>query len=332
MIEDLPDVDNRNVASGNAHVEQQIGVLVESVHHNATIYTVGEDAGPERKHKVALAYLTGGVPRRAEELFRELVFNGRQSTERAYYYVLSVLSERSFSDLTAELVTGIRDAWKLCESSPEDRWKRAHRVVRDLLDHVRANESDGSFTAVTAFGGLPADRQDEISRHLSLLVDGMVERQLDAERKHKVDTERTSGNRQDRARKFFEPDPVPPTRYERRMLLPEPKDRKPAVVGGAVALLAFSTLFFGPTGPAFWLGLLLLVAGCVVMARYGIEHTTNLLNLALRRDTSEDGQAEPTDVDKLIERCFRDARPEYAKDWPRYAIGYRTRLKHRFNT
>ncbi|MGM1058027.1 hypothetical protein [Saccharothrix sp. Mg75] len=332
MIGDLLDVDNQNVASGNAHVDQQIGVLVESVYHNDTIYNIGENDNPGRRHEVALAYLAGGVPRRAEELFGALVFNGDQSTERAYYYVLSVLSERSSSDLTAELATGIRDAWKLCESLPEDKWKRAHRVVRSLLDHLRTNEADGSFAAVSAFGRLPADRQDEISRHLSLLVDGMVERQLNAERKHQVGTERTSGNRSGRARKFFEPDPVPPTRYERRMLLPAPKDRKPAVVGGAVALLSFSTLFFGSMTFVSWLGVLLLVAGCAVMARYGIEHTTRLLDLALRRDTSEGEQTGPTDVDKLIERCFRDARPEYAKEWPRYAVGYRTRLKHRFNT
>ena len=336
MIEDTAgiDLDNQNVAADNAHVDQQIGVqFVDSVYHNATIYDVGKGDRPERRHQVALAYLIGGVPRRAQELLGELVLNGNPSTERSYYYVLSVLSERSFGDLTAELVTSIRDARKICESLPEDKWKRAHDVVWKLLDHVWSDSADKSFTAVSAFGRLPADRQDEISRHLSMLIDGQIEKQLNAERKHKVSTERFSANRLDRAWKFFEPDPAPPTRYKPRMLLQEAKNRRPAIIGGGVALLAFLTLFLGPI--TFWLlaGTLLLVGGGAVMARYGIEHTTHLLNLALRRDTSEteDGQVEPTPVDKLIERCFRDARPEYAKEWPQYAVGYRTRLKQRFN-
>jgi hypothetical protein len=337
VIEDAVDVDieNQNVASGNAHVDQQIGVqyVVESVYHNATIYRVSKEDKPERKHKVALAYLTGGVPRSAEGLFRELVFDGHPSTESAYYYVLSVLSDRGFGDLTTELVTGIHDAWKLCESLPEDSWKRAHRVVRELLDHIRSNNADQSFTAVTAFGRLSAERQDEISRHLSMLMDGLVEHQLNARRKHKVGAERVSGDRPGRAWKFFEPDPLPPTRYQPRMLLKGTKDHKRAIIGTAFAVLAFLSLFFGPMTFSLWGGVLLLVVGCAVMARYGIEHTVHLLNVTLRRDTAEpeEGQAGPTDVDKLVERCFRDARPEDAKDWSNYAIGYRTRLKQRFN-
>ncbi|MCK2237402.1 MULTISPECIES: hypothetical protein [unclassified Crossiella] len=327
-------IDNQNIASDNAHVDQQIGVQnVESVYHNATIYTVSESDTAERKHEVALAYLTGGVPRRAEDLFSALVFNDHQSTERTYYYVLSVLSERGFGDLTAELVTSIRDTWKICASLPEDDWTRAHHVVRSLLDHVQSNNGDGSFTAVTAFGGLPAERQDEISRHLSLLVGGVVEQRLDVERKHKVGAERFSRNRIERARKFFEPDPAAPTRYQPRMALPNFNDRRSAVIGGLIAVLAFGGLFFGQMTLPFWGGVLLLAAGCSVMARYGIEHTAHLLHAARRRDAAdpEDKWGGPTPVDKLIERCFRDARPEYAPDWPRYAAGYRARLKERFN-
>lgn len=336
MTEDMAgaDIDNQNIASDNAHVDQQIGVqYVESVFHNETIYTFGEGDTAERKHDVALAYLTGGIPRRAEDLFGKLVFNGHQSTERIYYYVLSVLSERGFVDLTAELVTGIRDAWKICASLPEDGWTKVNHVVRSLLDHVRSNSSDGSFTAVTAFGGLPAERQDEISRHLSLLVGGVLEQQLDAERKREVGAERFSGNRVERAWTFFEPDPAPPTRYQPWVSLPDVNDRRPAVIGALVAVPAFAGLLVGPMAPAFWGGVLLLVAGCCVTVRYGIEHTAHLLHAALRRDGAapEDKQGGPTAVDKLVERCFRDARPPYAQDWPQYAAGYRARLKQRFN-
>ncbi|RLK59607.1 hypothetical protein [Actinokineospora cianjurensis] len=328
---DRYDIDNQNIVSGNGHVDTQIGVY--SVYHDATIYTVDKGDRPERKQEVALAYLTGGVPRHAEELLAELVFNGDPSTERAYYYVLSVLSERGFADLTSRLVSGIRDARKICDSLPQDRWKQALHVVWQILDHVRSDDGGASFAAVGAFGRLPAERQDEITTHLAMLVDGLVEQQLNAERKHEVGAERFSRDRVLRARLFFEPDPAEPVRYQPRMLLGETGDRRPVIVGGLLALVSFIGLFFGPVTFSLVAGVLLVVAGCAVLGRYGIEHTAHLLNVALRRDTekAENEPAGPTAVDKLVDRCFREARPEYAAEWSRYAAGYRTRLKQRFN-
>lgn len=327
-------IESRNIASGNAQVDQQIGTqVVDSVFHDTTIYNVTDGDTAERRHEVALAYLTGGLPRRAEELFGELVFNGHQSTERIYFYVLAVLSERGFGDLTADLARRIRDVGKLCASLPEDEWSRAHRVVRSLVELVRSDAGDGSFTAVTAFGDLPAERQDEISRHLSLLVTGVLDQQLDAERKHKVSTERFSRNREDRAWKFFEPEPAKPARYRIRTSTTDIDDRRPAFIGAAVAVLSFAGLFFGPMDLPFWGGLVLLIAGSAVTIRYGIEHTGHVLHVASRRDAARpvDEPTEPSQVDRLIDRCFRDARPPDAQDWEEYAAGYRWYLRRRFN-
>jgi hypothetical protein len=328
------DVDNRNIASDNAHVDQQIGVqFADSVFHDANIYTVSEDDTAERKHEVALAYLAGGVPRHAQSLFGTLVFTGHQTTERAYYYVLSVLSDRGFGDLTADLVTGIRDAGKISASLAEDEWAKAHDVVRSLLAHVQSTDIDISFLAVTAFGELPAERQDEISRHLSLLVGGVVEQQLDAERKHKVEAERFSGSRVDRAWKFFEPEPAVPTRYQPRTFPPELGERRPALTGGLVAVLASAGLVFGPMTFAFWSGLSLFVAGFAIVARYGVEHAAHLVHVERDRDVEEpdDEQDGRTPIDKLVDRCFRDARPEGAADWTQYTAAHRARLRRRFD-
>ncbi|EMD22199.1 hypothetical protein [Amycolatopsis azurea] len=327
-------VENENVASGNAKVGQQIGVQnVESVFHDATIYTVSDEDTAERKHEVALAYLTGGLPRRAEDLFYELVINGHQSTERIYYYVLAVLSERGFRDLTAELAGKIRDVGKLCASFPEDEWSRAHRVVRSLVDLVRSDAGVESFTTVAAFGELSADRQDEISRHLSLLVTGVLDQRLDAERKHKVSTERLSRNREDRAWKFFEPKPAMPTRYRVRTSAADSDRRRPLLIGGTVTMLSFAGLFFGPLNLPFWAGLLLLIAGSAVTIRYGVEYTGHVLHLASRRDAARpaDEPSEPSQVDKLIDRCFRDACPPDVEDWTWYGAGHRWYLRRRFN-
>lgn len=195
---------------------------------------------------------------------------------------------------------------KLCASLPEHEWSRAHRVVRSLVDLVRSDVGDGSFTTVTAFGDLPAERRDEISRHLSLLVTGVLDRQLDAERKHKVGTERFSRNREDRAWKFFEPEPVKPARYRIRTSTVDIDDRRPAFIGAAVAVLSFAGLFFGPMDLLFWGGLVLLIAGSAATIRYGIEHTGHVLHVVSRRDAARpvNEPTEPSQVDRLIERCF----------------------------
>lgn len=327
-------IESRNIASGNAQVGQQIGTQVlDSVFHDTTIYNVTDGDTAERRQEVALAYLIGGLPRRAEELFGELVFNGHQSTERIYYYVLAVLSERGFGDLTVDLARRIQDVGKLCTSLPEDEWSQAHRVVRSLVELVRSNGGDGSFTAVTAFGDLQAERQDEISRHLSMLVTGVLDRRLDAERKHQVSTERFSGNREGRAWKFFEPDPAKPIKYRTRTSTMDIENRRPVFIGAAVAALSFAGLFFGPMNFLFWGGLVLLIAGSAVTTRYGIEHTGQVLHTASRRDAARpaDASTEPSQVDKLVDRCFRDACPPDAQEWLEYAAGYRWYLRRRFN-
>ncbi|MFC9249814.1 hypothetical protein [Amycolatopsis thailandensis] len=327
-------IENQNVASDNAHVDQQIGVQnVGSVFHDATIYQVADGDTAERRCEVALAYLDGGLPRRAEDLFAGLIFKGHQSTERIYYYVLSVLSDRGFDDLDADMVARIREAETLCASLPADEWSHAHAVVWNLLDLIRVNGAEGAFTTVSAFGELNADRQDEIIRHLSLLVSGALDQQLEAERKHKVGTERLSRGREKRAWKFFEPDPAMPIRYQTRTSTTSAEDRWPAFVGGLVAALAFAGLFFGPMGFPFWSGLAVTMVGFAVTIRFGIEYTGTVLYVESQREAERplDGPNDPGQVGKLVERCFREACPPYAQGWPEYTAGYRGLLRRRLH-
>ncbi|MBB4965927.1 hypothetical protein [Saccharothrix violaceirubra] len=328
------EVENHNVASDDARVEQQIGVqLTECVFHSANIYTVTEDDTAERRYEVALAYLAGGVPRRAEDLLRELAFGVDQTSGHVYHYVLSVFSDRGLGDLTKDLTAGLRDARKIAEGLPDDGWGRANRVVWSLFDHVRKDRSGDTFAAVEAFGRLPAPRQDEIATHLSRLVAGSVEQRLNAERKHQVGVERLSGDRIGRVWKYFEPDPAPPSRYEPRLELPRLTGRRSAVLGAVAAAVSAVGLFTGPFTASFWGGLAVMVAGCAVMGGFGVAHTAHLVQVALRREAAESagGRGAATPVDRLIDHCFRETRPEFAHDWPNYAAGYAARLKTRFN-
>jgi hypothetical protein len=138
-------VENQNHASGSAYVHQQVGVqYAESVRHDTTIYNYGSDDPPERKHAVAVNLLDGGNPREAERLFRALVMGGYITNERAYYYVLSIVSERSFVEITADLSEEIHHVGKLRAQLPADRWSEAFDVVVTLLALAHAEFTGGT--------------------------------------------------------------------------------------------------------------------------------------------------------------------------------------------
>ncbi|OLR95078.1 hypothetical protein [Actinokineospora bangkokensis] len=326
---------NDNTASDEAQVESQIAAqLVDSVVHEMTVYNLSGRETPERKQKIALAYLNGGVPRTAERKLHELVFTETPNSQRIYYYVLAVFSERGPDDFDVDRIADVRKALRLGEGLRTDEWKRACQVVRSLVERAQSDNDVGSYDAVEGFGDLSADRQDEISRHLTRFVGAGVEQRLDAKRKRKVGVERLGDRRRERARLFFEPEPSAPTHYQVRMSLPDLNEAKRPLLWGLLASVAFAGLVVTASGFLVWAGVSLVGAGCAVVARYGVPSRAQLLRKLFRKPEPREPEKKPqprTPVDVLVDNSFREARPQYAKNWPNYAAPYRTRLKKRFN-
>ncbi|KAA2262728.1 hypothetical protein F0L68_12630 [Solihabitans fulvus] len=340
-------VDNQNVASDSARVDQQIGAqFVSSVLHNATIYNSSPGQSPGERQKVALAHLNGGNPRRAEKLFRSLLDHGHITPERVYYFVLSVLSGRSFVEITADLSDEIHNARNLVAARQRDSWGEALGVVLALLRTAHA-EFDGATAkeatlAAEDFGALGADRQDEIDAHLELILNGATLERLDGKRKKETANERLSGRRAERAWKFFESDPEPPRKYLTPSVRSDTADWRAAIVGSGAVALAVANLARGPVVLEAVAGVLLTAVGGYLAFRWAVTRETHCFHAAGRHaefsvlptPVAEAERTQPlpqrssTDLDRLVEQRFRAAAVAGA-DWQAYTAGYREYLKRR---
>ncbi|MBW4719987.1 hypothetical protein [Saccharothrix obliqua] len=346
-----PKVDNRNVASNGAHVDQQVGVQLwdTTIHHDLRTYHINHGDPPERMHEVARNLLNGGTPRRAEEMFSALLQQGRITTERTYYYALSVMSERSLVDLSGRLLDNIKDAHKMCLSHPVDSWSQAFTVVWELLRRVKqeyAGKAAGNRLDVAgALGALPFARQEEIARHMDVVLRGLAEVWSQSDLATHMMRERTVPERTERSWKFFEAEPAEPKPYQPAPLRPVPGDRGRAFLGFTGLAIGLVFLVAGPFRVGLLPELALLCAGFHLVLRNGA-----LIGVAaLRHDaadrsatTAEGGDAESAEehihlstgfgknIGSLVDRLFKEhsgTAPEHEGEQPYQA--YRTYLKRR---
>jgi hypothetical protein len=329
-------VNSHVTASDDANVGQQVGAqFVSSVMHDTKIYNTVSGDPPERRHEVARAHLDGGNPRRAEEAFGRLLAERHITTERAYLYVLSVLSDRSFTEITTRLSDEIHNAMKLAAELPKDSWREALDVVNALLRYAHAEFSDGTlareFTAAwAAFGALSADRQDEIDRHLNLILSGAVRERLTSERKHEVAVERMSGDRVGRAWKFFEAHPREPMEWPAAAVRSDAADWRAAILGCVAVALAILYLLTGGITVDGVPGLVLIAAGGYLVLRGTtvLQAHTRHAQIA-RSNFQRPSELRETEFDKLVDQCFRERAPGCLGE---STVGYRRYLKRRLQT
>lgn len=325
-------VDSRVTASGEAQVEQQVGVqFIDSVLHDATIYTTQLGDPPDRLHEVAKAHLEGGNPRRAEEILHGLFIDNHFTTERAYLYVLAVLSDRPFTEVTAELSESIRNAMEFAARSPRDEWRDALDIVDMLLRYAHAEFGEGAVSqefaaALEGFHSLPANRQDEIDRHLELILSGAVQEKLTEERKHRVAVERMSGDRVRRAWKFFESNPRPPAKW-RIPPVHAGTDWRDAVLGSAALALSLVSVFVAGISAGAAVGLGCIAVGACLVLKSSIDQEVpqrHARSLAVNQQMWPYQQE--TRFDSLVDQCFREGLP---RSFWEVTTGYRCYLKRR---
>jgi hypothetical protein len=330
---------NANHAADDAHVEQQIGAIFGGTfHRNETTYNINPSDPPERRFEVALNHLRGGTPRMAENLFQELLQQGHTSTRLAYYYALSVLSDRSLNEVGDEVYTRFRSADLTARRFGHDEWRGALNVVFELMSFVWRQEMDNSLDAAELAKALAnlrelhRDRQDEITRHLALALGGALQDSLDGEDAQHVRTERLEHDRVGRAWKFFEPDPAAPRYFvPARAAIPSAEWVKAGLGGVAVLFGIISFLSgFGDGRPAVGVpALLVMVAGFAGAIWAGREQELGTMRLVARdREHGIPLQFQPPaspghwvstqfveQIHKLVEARFWDARPHTPGSW-----------------
>ncbi|MFI9386924.1 hypothetical protein [Kutzneria sp. NPDC052558] len=208
---------NNTVEGDDNHVTQ-VGVVNGGAvfHGDSTVYQVTQADPPQRKFEVARNHLAGNSPRIAESLLAECVRAGFVSTEVAYFYALATLSERSLNQLGPDEFEHVRTALTIAERCPHDGWWTAIGVIGDLLrcvtEQETSREADPQTLAVVLdeFGNLDRGRQEEITRHLDMIIGGAIQDQLDHFTAAAVEQARVSDDRSGRAWKFFQPTPTEP--------------------------------------------------------------------------------------------------------------------------
>lgn len=337
----VPHVENQNVASEGAHVDQQIGVHVgdTTIHHDQRTYHVNQGDPPERKLEVARNLLDAGAPRRAEEILDDLLRSGWTSTEWAYHYALAVMGERSFVDLTGKLLDRVKEARRICSAGSRDMWVDAFDVVWELLRWARrvyGGEADsGRDYAFGLLRALPLVRQEEIFRHLDAVIKDVRDEGWEADLKARMLKERTVPERRSQSEKFFEPDPAEPKPYRPPLLRPAARDRARSALAALGVLLGVALLVAGPFHVGLLLELPLLSVGGYLVLRHGA---------VVQR--IRDGQGEQPDapdfhaigrfdkdIGSMVDYRFRKVGPKKgspgAEEWDRYTKRHRTHLKNR---
>lgn len=334
-----PNMHNQNVAGDNAHVDQQIGAIFGATfHRNQTIYNINQTDPPERKLEVALNHLGGGTPRMAEKILAELVQQGHSSTRHAYYYALAVLSDRSLNEIDNTVYASFRTADLTAKRFAADGWCAALDVVWELTSCVwRQQIGEALDTAVLTkalgnFKDLPKQRQDEITRHLGMVLGGAVQDSLDVVDADRVREERLQPDRAGRAWKFFEPDPAAPRYFVMdRVDIPQ-ADWTRLLAGSFGLLLGLGTFVtsFGNGNPGVGIfALLIFLVGAGLAFVSGLEWNLQVQRLAARdrehgiplqyQSATSPGHWVPTDfvkqIHSLVESRFWDARPHIAGSW-----------------
>ncbi|MGW6444089.1 hypothetical protein [Lentzea sp. NPDC055074] len=345
-----PQWGNHNVAEPGATVGQQNAVNYgDTAFHVEAIYQVNHGDPPERRNDVARNFLAAGVPRQAERLFGDLLRDGHVTTQRAYYYALSVVSGRSCGEVGGELFKNVRDARKIAQSLPDDAWQEAFTVVWRLLHLVRGvtgahRPRENVDELLAAFGSLHPDRQDEITQHLATIQDGVTQAALENVYSHRVVSQRMSNSRVQRAWKFFEPEPAPPRPYIAAETKPEQRNWLPVIFGGFAAFLGLTSSFAGTSLPGVLLALPLVIGGAIVMVHHGAWRAGAAMwsQIRMSQVVSPPYQPEPRspghwvstafveEIHRIVDTRFSEARPHVAGDWPGYTGGIRAHLKRRF--
>ncbi|WP_239373316.1 hypothetical protein [Frankia sp. Cj5] len=328
--------------SGEARVGQVIGQNYgRIIFRSSTEYKILPGDPPERRYKVAVNQLAAGVPRPAERILGDLVRSGHSSAETVYYYCLSVLSGRSWNDLHGELADNLKEARKIGRSCQRSEWSDALEGVWRLLDEARAQLDSETLLTETDEGPnvldeLPLDRQEEISFHLDVMLDGMAGRQLETVGTRFVLAQRLHKQRQQRAWLFFEPPPAVPRPDPVRPVPPELADRRYAIGGLTLSAVVLLAGVFGPADIAGIVGL--IGAGCLLL-RQGIDRRTlRLCFEACQRETVPPARRSPghwvttsfvEEIHDRVDTRFSAARPHIAGNWPAHTEAARARLKRR---
>ncbi|HUN32413.1 MAG TPA: hypothetical protein VMU95_10335 [Trebonia sp.] len=201
-------------------VGTQIGYV-----QDAHFYDVPKSATPADRFEKAVNLLGGNMPRKAEALIRQAVEDQYKSNRVAYYWALSVVSGRPFDIMRQKDFETLLDCVAMADRTEADEWVPALDVVTRFIDCLLYQDqygilNDDQLEQVTReLESLADDRQEEIRRHLDLIMTGALQDQWEDRHAKEISDKRKADHRAERVWKYFAPNPCPPVRIQ----WPEPR-------------------------------------------------------------------------------------------------------------
>lgn len=238
-------------ATTNTAENSTVAIQAQVV-HNPTVNQYSEQP-PEKTFEFGRNHLENGVPVRARELIRDAIARGYDNAEARFHLVLSLLSNRSYRELTGDERDELRNLQQgYLISRTGNEWERGMNVVCELLKHLDDAKSDPA-PSLQSLRSLPAWQREKIVRHCDLVLAGGIKDSLWAETRDTANENQLTHGRRNRAWAYFHPEPA-----KARSRNPTP----PAVTT--------RDWFYA------WLGTGLLITGLAVLGWILLEYPTSI--------------------------------------------------------
>ncbi len=184
-----------------------VGVQASDV-HNSTINIVPPDASPQKKYEVGVRCLEEGLPGRARELIWDAITHNHDGPQIRFHWALAMLSKRAHHDLGTEERRQLDRTRDIVQGYADDKdWKPGLQVVFDLL--ALPGHADSETAAVLKrLRDLAPLQRDLIVHHLDFVLTSRTKATLWAEICELAKAGQFSGDRSQRVRYYFEPDPI----------------------------------------------------------------------------------------------------------------------------
>ncbi|MEV0417375.1 hypothetical protein [Streptosporangium canum] len=233
-----PDASATNIADGSAYVGSQAG----TVHGDVNTYMTFADTSPKEKFETGVRCLDGDMTGRAWRLINEAFMADYQTDRVRFYRLLALVSGRTRRELSKEEAAALRNAQSRRHITGDDEWAEGLKVLHRLLDSTGKSEAD-SRILLKEVDALGARRRALILRHLESFLEGSLKDQVWHQAWKLAEENRMAGDRVDRVRKFFQPNPARPQRRESQPPAIPPSTWIQAVA--ATAIFAVATVHIG---------------------------------------------------------------------------------------
>lgn len=200
-----PGATTTNFAADSAHIGVQAGIVHGGVH----VYTPAPDASPREKFEAGVRLLEGGAPRRAWRLIHEAVMAEYLTDEVRFYWLLALLSGRSWHELPEDETVALRYAPSLLHPEGEDPWADGVRLIRRLLNSAQKPDADVRVL-MKDLDALGDPQHAALVRHLELFLDRRIQDEMWLRALAVAKRDQKAYERVNRVWKFFEPDPAAP--------------------------------------------------------------------------------------------------------------------------